>query len=117
MRDAGGLNYSGAFQLNWCSAQVVEHTDAAAEQDRHQVDVYLVENSGLDALLHDTRAGYGDIFVACGLLGLADGTFDAVGNEDEGRAFFDPFLRGRMGNDKGRSAARRVATPGVGDVE
>ena len=66
MRDPRSLYHPDAFQLNWLSAQVVEHTHACAKQHRHEIDVDFVEQSGFEALLHDVRAAYADILVPLG---------------------------------------------------
>ena len=117
MCDPGRLNHPGAFQLNWRNAQVVEQSDTVTEQDGHQVDLYFVKQLGLEALLHDIRARYGDILVPCGFLCLTNGTFNAICDEGEGRSFLDPFLWDGMGNDKIWSTPRRFAAPSAGDIE
>ncbi|GEM_PF-5911028 len=43
----------------------------------------FVKQSGLEALLGDARAGDGNTLVPGGLLCLPDGTFNAVGDENE----------------------------------
>src|SRR5262245_15070879 len=83
MGHAGGLYYSDTFQQVGCRAQLIEQPDAATQQYWHQVDLYFVEQPGRDALLHDTRAGHGDVLVPRGCLCLANGAFNAVGDEDE----------------------------------
>jgi hypothetical protein len=65
MRDPGSLDHPGALQLDRPRAQVVEQSDAVPEQDRHQIYVYLVEESRSDALLHDVRGPHADVLVAC----------------------------------------------------
>ena len=83
---------------------MLEQADAPSEQDRHQVYVYLVEKSGLEALLRDARGAYGDVLVACYGFGLLYGAFEAVRDERERRSLVDPFLRDRVGDDEGRYA-------------
>jgi hypothetical protein len=56
MRHPGALDHPGDLQVNRPRAQVVEQSDPAAEQEGHQVDVELVQESRSDALLHDARS-------------------------------------------------------------
>ncbi len=65
MRDPTSLDHPGALQLDRLGAEVVEQPDAVTQQDGHQVDVYLVEDSRSDALLHEARAHHADVLVAC----------------------------------------------------
>ena len=51
----------------------------------YQVHVYLVEEPGFDALLHDARGTDADVLVACDGLRLLDGAFESVRDEREGR--------------------------------
>jgi hypothetical protein len=81
---------------------VVEQPDAVPEQDRHQVDVYLVEESRSDTLLHEARADHADVLVACYRFRLLYGAFEAVRNERERRSFGNQLLWDRMGNNKDR---------------
>src|SRR5918998_6121712 len=96
---------------------MLEQSDAPSEKDRHQVYVYLVEQSGPDALLRDARGAYCNVLVACYRFGLLYGAFDAFRDERERRSLVDPFLRDRMGDDEGRYAQGGSATPPVGNVE
>src|SRR5262245_62594932 len=105
-----------AFQFNWLGTEMVEQSDTLSEQDRRQVDMDFVEQPGLEALLRETRGGYRHILVACGLLCLTNGAFNAVGDECERRSLLDPFLWDGMGNNKTRRMGR-IAAPGPGDVE
>ena len=45
------------------------------EQDGHQVDVDLVEESRSDALLHDARSAHADVLVAGNRVGLREGAW------------------------------------------
>ena len=102
MRDARSLDNPRAFKLDRRSVQVVEQADTPTEQDGQQVDLYYVKQPGRDALLHDARAADGDSLVPRGLLCLANGTFSAICDEGEGRAFTqrvrDPCLWDGMGH-------------------
>jgi hypothetical protein len=106
-----GLDHPRAFQFDWLWTQVVEQPDTTAKQNRHQVDYYFVKQPRLEALLEDTRGAYGDILVPRGLLCLANGAFNAVGDKGERRSVLDPFLRDGMGNDKTISTPWGVAAP------
>jgi hypothetical protein len=57
------LDHAGAFQLN-SSIQVVEQADTCAQQERHQVDMDFVEQSGLEALLHNRGGGNDDTLLS-----------------------------------------------------
>ena len=70
MRYPSALDHPGALQLDQLGAQVVEQPDATPEQDGHHVDVYLVEDSRSDALLHEARADHADVLIACDLFRL-----------------------------------------------
>ena len=87
MCDASSLDHPGAFQINTTRSEIVEQPDSCPKQDRHQIDMDFIQQSGLDALLGDSRAGYGDVLVPCGLLCLTNGAFNAIGDEGEGRSF------------------------------
>ena len=65
MRDPGSLDHPGALQLDRLGAWVAEQPDAVPQQDGHQVEVYLVEESRSDALLHEACADHADVLVAC----------------------------------------------------
>ncbi len=85
MCDTRGLDEPYAFQFDWLSTQMLEQSDTRSEQDRRQVDMDFVEQPGLEALLRDTRRGYRHMLVACGLLCLTNGAFNAVSDECEWR--------------------------------
>src|SRR5215213_7040465 len=76
----------------------------------------LIEQASLEALLHDTGSAYDDILVACGLLCLANGAFNPIGNKGERRSFRGPFLRDGMSDNKAR-CPRRMAAPAVCDIK
>ena len=66
--------------------------DTPSEQDGHQVDMYFVEQSGLDGLLRDTSGAYGDVLILRDRSCLLDDALDAVRDERERRSFVDSFL-------------------------
>ena len=102
MRDPSSLEHPGALQLDRLGAYVVEQPDAVPEQDRHQVDVYLVEEPRSDALLHEARADHADVLVACDRFRLLYGAFEAVRDERERRSFGNLLLWACTGNNKDR---------------
>ncbi len=59
--DGVAVNGSFASQLNWLIAEMIEQPHAAAQQHRHKVDIDLVEQSSLEALLRDARGADGNI--------------------------------------------------------
>src|SRR4051812_17442149 len=61
VRHPSALDHPRALQIDRPSAEVVEQSDAAPEQDGHQVDVDFVEESRPDALLHDARGPHPDV--------------------------------------------------------
>src|SRR6266516_8066586 len=91
VRHASALDHPRALQVDRPGAEVVEQADAAPEQDGHQVDVDLVEESRSDALLHDARGAHADVLVASDRFGLREGALQSVGDERERRSFIDPL--------------------------
>ena len=66
-------------------SRAVEQANAAAEEERGDVDLQLVDEAGAEVLLHDVRsAGNGDVPVAGGRASLLQRRLDAVGDEGEG---------------------------------
>ncbi len=93
------------------------NADAAPEQDGHQVDVDLVQESRSDALLHDARGAHPDVLVASDRFGLLQGALQSVGDEGERRSFVDPLWWDRAADNKDRHIQGVVATPPMGEVE
>jgi hypothetical protein len=83
---------------------MVEQPNTASEQDGHQVDVYLVEESRPYALLRNAGGTHGDVLVARDRFRLFNCAFDAVRDERVRRSFVGPFLWNRMGDNEGRYA-------------
>jgi hypothetical protein len=83
----------------------------------YQVYVYLIEEPGLYALLHDARGTHADVLVTCNRLRLVQGAFESVGDERERRSFVDPVLWNRSGNNKDRYVQGVFATPPMGKVK
>ena len=101
MGDAGSLDRVYAFQFELLRFQMIEQPDAATEQDGRDVDIDFINELGLEGLLQDTGSGDDNIFVSRCFLGLTNCAFNTIRNKGERRAFFDPFLRDGMGNNKG----------------
>src|SRR5215210_7316449 len=118
VRDTRTFDHLRTLQFDRPRAQMVEQPDAVPEQDGHQVDVYLVEQTRPDALLHDARRAHGDVLVGRDFSGLIDGALHAVRDERERRSFVDPFLRGLpVGDNERRHAEGRTSAPTVSDIE
>src|SRR5688572_2890057 len=83
---------------------------------RRHVDMDLVHQSQVEALLQDTGGAHDDILFAGGLLCLMNGAFHPIGDKGERRSFVDPFLWDGMGDDKSRRP-RGMAAPGPGDIK
>src|SRR5512132_3927508 len=64
MGHPSALDHPRALQIDRPGAEVVEQSDAAPEQDGHQVEVDLVQEFRSEALLHDTGGAHADILVA-----------------------------------------------------
>src|SRR4051794_3928661 len=116
MCDTCALDHPGALQRDWLRG-LVEQPDAVPEEDRHQIEVYLVEKSRSDALLYQARTDHADIVVTGDRFRLRYRAFEAVRDECKRRSFVNPLLRNRMGKNKDRYPQRMSATPSVGEVE
>ena len=117
MGDGGRRHHPLRFQLDRGRRGAVEEADAAAQQERHDVDLKFVHEPGCQALLDDARpAGEGDVQIAGRRAGLLDRRADAAGDEVERRAaLLDERLALVMGEDEdGHVEGRIVAPPGVG---
>ena len=103
------LDHPRALQVDRPGAEVVEQSDAAPEQDGHQIDVDLIQESRSDALLHDACGAHADVLVASDRLRLLEGALEAVGDERERRSFIHPLLWDRTAHNKDRYIQRVVA--------
>src|SRR5512133_3535777 len=117
MRHPSALDHPRALQVDRPGAEVVEQSDAAPEQDGHQIDVDLVQESRSEALLHDARSAHADVLVAGDRFGLLEGALESVGDERERRPFVDPRWWDRAGHYKDRHIQGVFATPPMGEVE
>src|SRR5215217_1853091 len=110
------LDHPRALQVDRPGAEVVEQADAAPEQDRHQVEVDLVQESRSDALLHDARGPHTDVLVPGDRLRLLEGAFQSVGDEREWRSFVDPRWWDRAADNKDRDIQGVFATPPIVEI-
>jgi hypothetical protein len=97
MRDADPFDDARAVEPDRCVRQVVQVADAAAEQDRHQVDTELVNQAGVETPLGEVGAAERHDLVACMGLGLGDRLLDAaLGDERERRVRTWPAVGDRV---------------------
>lgn len=90
MGHAGALENADRLHGPGGGADVVQEPPSAAEQDRDEMDLQLVEHPGGQRLLDRRRPVQGDVLVASRLAGPGDGDVEALGEEVEGRF---PFAR------------------------
>ena len=95
---------------------LVEEPNAAAEQDRGDADLDLVESPGPQELLDGAGGAHGDILVPRRLQGQVEGAVDAFGHETHLRV--PAALRGRVvRDDEVRCVDGVTVGPAPGDVE
>jgi hypothetical protein len=85
MRDAGGVHDADQVKLDAPGFQTLQRAGAATQHHRHQTDDELVQQTGLQALLHEAGAHQRHVLPRSGGLGLLDGALNAVGDERVGR--------------------------------
>src|SRR5512141_494636 len=107
------LDHSGAFQVDHAPVEVAEEARSAAEEERGDVDLELVDQAGAEELLEDARtARNGDVLAACGRAGLLDRGSRPAGDENERRpALLDERLPRVVRDDEDRGVEGRVVTP------
>ncbi len=71
VRYPGALDNAGTLQLDRPRAEMLEQPDAVPEQDRHEVHVYLVEDSRPEALLRDAGRSDGDVSLTAAALAFS----------------------------------------------
>src|SRR5260370_34116875 len=69
------------FQCNGCYLEMFKQADTVTKQEWYQVDVDFVEQSSIEALLHNRRRSYGDCFNARDHFCLFNSAFNTVGDE------------------------------------
>src|SRR4051794_38559429 len=116
VRHADACDHRGVAQDGRNSAETVEESNSGAEQNRRDVDVELVEEAGIQALLDGVRAMDSHGLPGGGDLGLADGAFEAIGHEVDGRVGSRPSDGDVVSQHEGRSPGV-VSAPALGDVE
>ena len=97
-------------------ADTVEQPLALPEQDRHEVDVHLVHETGREILLGGFRsAGKRHILAAGGLPRRLERRTDAVGDEGEGRPTLEHEWLARVVREhEYRVVERRISAPPAG---
>src|SRR4029453_10896615 len=94
-------------------AGLPEEAAPAAEEHRRHVDVELVEEAGLQVLLHDRRAAAEqDVPVSGGCTRLLERALDPVGDQRERRpALLDDRFALMVSEHEDRHVERRVVAP------
>ena len=91
--------------------EVVEEADAFSEDDWHEVEVQLVDESRGESLPRHVAAHHAHVPAAGGFLGEIDRPLQALGDEDEGQLV---RVLGRVvGDDEERPVEGRRAAPAV----
>src|ERR1700735_4329961 len=110
--DAGRLDGLGDLELG-IGRRVFEQTSAAAEQNRYDIELQLVEQACRQVLLGDVGAPAEPHVLATGrLLGLLKRRLDAVAREEEGgAALLGQRLAGVMGEHEHGCVEGRVLAP------
>ena len=94
-------------------AELVEEPHSVSEQERSDVDLQLVEQPGLQALLNDVRtSGHRTFLSPAAARACVERGVEPVGDERERRpALLRQRLAGVVGEDEDRDAERRVVAP------
>jgi hypothetical protein len=98
------------------AGEVVEEANSGAKQHRGDVDVELVEEPGIQALLNGVGAVDRNGLPGGGGFGLAHGAFDAVGHEVDRRVGSRPAGGDLVGKDERRPPGV-ISAPALGDLE
>ena len=104
------------FQGNGCYLEMFKQADTVTKQEWYQVDVDFVEQSSVEALLHNRRGSYHDVFDACDHFCLFNSAFNAISYESHRPFLLDPFRWGSMGHDNDRGTHGMVASPSSGEL-
>src|SRR4051812_26948429 len=110
MRDARrGPDDAGRLEV---AGDVLEEPRAAAEQDRRDVDLHLLDDAGAQVLLRDVGpAADRDVLVAGRLARLRERRLGAVCDERERAAGQDERLARVVGEDEHRVVEGRLVAP------
>src|SRR4029453_1639129 len=98
-------------------AGLVEHRDPGSEQQRNEVDVYLVEKPGVEALPDGVAAVNAHRAFAGGCGRSGHRALEPVGNEMYGRAGPGPSLRHVVSEDECRNSPPVLTAPAFGLFE
>ena len=111
MRDPRRLDHAELLELQ-IRTHSVEEARAAAQEDRRDVQLQLVDQPGCQVLVDDVGAAADeDVLVAGGLPRPLQGGLDSVGDEGEGRVREGQRLPLVVGEDEDRLVEGRVVTP------
>src|SRR5215471_12519182 len=113
VRDARRLDRAHLLELEGVPLETLEEPFAAAENDRDDRDVDLVDKASREVLIDDGCApGQRDVLAFGGVLRLTERGLDAVGDEVEGRtALHHEGLARVVGEDEHRVVVGRVLAP------
>ncbi len=111
MRDAGRLEDADRLQRH-VRPDALEETRAAAQQDRHEVQLQLVEQPGGEIFVDHVRAPADkDVLVTGGRPSLLERGRDAIGHEGVGRVREGQRLSLVMGEDEDRLVEGWIVAP------
>src|SRR6266540_246594 len=114
VRYPGCLDRAELFKLQ-VRADSFKEALAAAEKERRDVDLDLVDEPGRQVLVDDVGAAADvDVLAAGRRLGLLEGGLDALSDEGEGRVGEGQRLALVMGEDEDGHVERRVLAPPAG---
>jgi hypothetical protein len=115
MRDSLTGHHARIAQRHGRVYEAVEQADTFTEEDCGEINVELVEQSGVQALLDRVSAMDADRLVASRRFGLCDGSLHAIGDETHTRVGRPP-VGNMMGDDEGGHSKGMLPTPGVGGI-
>src|SRR4030095_8851506 len=116
MCDTGRINDSCTLEFDGSPSKAIEQTHTATDEDGRHVNVYFIDQPGLKSLLQNIGGADHHVLISGGFFCLTDGAFNTIGDKDEWRVFFHPFLRNMVGHNESRRT-RLMATPGVNDIK
>ena len=100
-----------------CVREVVEEAHSGTQQHRCQIDLELVEQPRVQALLDRLGAMHGHSLGAGSRFRSGDGAFDPVRDELDGRAWLWPAVGYLVGEDEGGHIQGMLTLPAVGGLE
>jgi len=114
--DADARDHRRVAKNEWRAGEAVEESNSGAKKNRREVDVDLVEEPSIQALLDGVGAVDANGLPGGGGLGLAHGAFDAVDHEVYSRVGSRPSGGDVVGKHECWSPSV-VSAPALGDVE